>query len=148
MNKLVTIVAALCASVAFGVAAQEQVLKIGMVISTGEKVLATPTLVIASGKRGSVRIGEKVVVPASTQISNNVIEAELAPTLQADGSVNLPVTLMVSEQSMVDGQPSKASRKMDIVLKLYPGVKSTVVLGEADSKEPLKFSIQVDLLND
>ena len=148
MKKLVAGVATLCLVAAFGASAEEQMMRVSMVISSGEKTLASPTLVIANGKRGTLTIGEKVVAAATSPALDKSVAIELTPTLQADGSVNMPIKLTFAEEKLVGQKPSTSTRQMMLELKVHPGNKASFVTPRADDVEPMGMSIQLDLLDD
>ncbi len=150
MKKLLAGIAtlALCLGAAFSASAQEQMMRVSMVISAGDKALASPTLVIANGKRGAVTIGEKIAATQTAPAVNKSIAIELTPTLQADGSVNLPINLTLTDEKLVDQKPSKAVRQMVLELKVQPGNKASFVAVGSDDTNPLGLSIKLDLLDD
>lgn len=123
-------------------------MRVSMVISSGEKTLASPTVVITNGKRGTVTIGDKVAASATTPALNKSVAIELTPTLQADGSVNLPLKLTFTEDKLIDQVPSTNTRQMIVELKVQPGRQASFVAGGAEGVEPLGMSIKLDLLSE
>ena len=102
---------------------------------------------IANGKRGTLTIGEKVVAAATSPALDKSVAIELTPTLQADGSVNMPIKLTFAEEKLVGQKPSTSTRQMMLELKVHPGNKASFVTPRADGVEPMGMSIQLDLLD-
>ena len=139
LTRAVLSAALLAASVAY---AEAQMLKISMVISSADKVLGSPTIVVASGKTASVELGEK----GSADAWNT--KATLSPAMQADGSVLMPVTLKLTTEEVVDDKSQVVTREMTVQLKAELGKKLSITVPTNNPKTPFAMSMQVELVGE
>jgi hypothetical protein len=123
-------------------AAEAQMLKISMVMSSADKVVASPTIVVANGATGSVEIGDQGFVGAMKT------KAILAPTIHADGTILMPVIVKLTTEGVVDDKPQISTREMTMQLKAQPGKKFALTVPTHDDKAPFSMSVQVDLLTE
>lgn len=122
--------------------AEAQMLKISMVVSSADKVVASPTIVVANGATGSVEIGDQGFAGAMKT------KAFLAPTIQADGTILMPVTVKLTTEGVVDDKPQISTHEMTVQLKAQPGKKFSLAVPTHDDKAPFSMSMQVDLLTE
>ncbi len=134
--RAVFVSALLGSSLAF---ADGQMLKISAEFSSGDKVIASPKVVVANGKTATIEIGEKGR-PGSWNT-----KAVFSPVIQDDGTVLVPVAVKLTTESVVDGKPQAFSREANVQLKAALGKKFSLSLPTDDPSTPLAMSMQVEL---
>jgi hypothetical protein len=135
----VLVAALLGSSVAF---AETQMLKISAVISSADKVFASPKVVVANGKTATIEIGEKGTA------GNWNTKAVFSPVIQDDGTVLMPVTVKLTTETVADGKPQVTSRELTVELKAALGKKISLTLPTNDANATFAMSMQVELLSD
>ncbi|MCA3017791.1 MAG: hypothetical protein ACK5RJ_05835 [Burkholderiales bacterium] len=139
LTGVVFVAALLGSSVAF---AETQMLKISAVISSADKVIASPKVVVANGKTASIEIGEKGA------LGNWNTKAVFSPQIQDDGTVLMPVTVKLTTETVVDDKPQVSSRETTVQLKAALGKKFSISVPTNDANATFAMSMQVELLND
>ena len=138
--NLVVLAAALLGSdVAF---AEAQMLRISAMISSADKVIASPKVVVANGKTATIEIGEKGAP------GNWNTKAVFSPLIQDDGTVLMPVTVKLTTENVADGKPQVTSRELTVELKAALGKKISLTLPTNDANATFAMSMQVELLSD
>jgi hypothetical protein len=138
--NLVVLAAALLGSdVAF---AEAQMLRISAMISSADKVIASPKVVVANGKTATIEIGEKGAP------GNWNTKAVFSPLIQDDGTVLMPVTVKLTTETVADGKPQVTSRELTVELKAALGKKISLTLPTNDANATFAMSMQVELLSD
>ncbi|MCA2997487.1 MAG: hypothetical protein ING75_02685 [Rhodocyclaceae bacterium] len=136
----VALVAALFASSA--TFAETQMLKISAVISSADRVFASPKVVVANGKTVTIVIGEKGTP------GNWNTKAAFSPVIQDDGTVLMPVTVKLTTETVADGKPELTSRELTVELKAALGKKVSLSLPTNDANATFAMSLQVELVSD
>ncbi len=139
LTRIVLVAALLASSVAY---AETQMLKISAVISSADKVIASPKVVVANGKTATIEIGEKGAP------GNWNTKAVFSPLIQDDGTVLIPVTVKLTTETVADGKPQVTSRELTVELKAALGKKISLTLPTNDANATFAMSMQVELLND
>jgi hypothetical protein len=138
--NLVVLAAALLGSdVAF---AEAQMLRISAMISSADKVIASPKVVVANGKTATIEIGERGAP------GNWNTKAVFSPLIQDDGTVLMPVTVKLTTETVADGKPQVTSRELTVELKAALGKKISLTLPTNDANATFAMSMQVELLSD
>jgi hypothetical protein len=139
INLVVLVAALLGSDLAF---AEAQMLRISAVISSADKVIASPKVVVANGKTASIEIGEKGAP------GNWNTKAVFSPLIQDDGTVLMPVTVKLTTETVADGKPQVTSRELTVELKAALGKKISLSLPTNDANATFAMSMQVELLSD
>jgi hypothetical protein len=113
-----------------------------MVMTSADKVIASPTIVVANNSMGSIEIGDQGVAGGMKT------KATLTPAMQSDGTILMPVTVKLTTESVVDQKPQTSSREMTVQLKAQPGKKFSLTVPTHDDKAPFSMLMQVDVLSD
>ena len=138
-NLFVLAAALLGSDVAF---AEAQMLRISAMISSADKVIASPKVVVANGKTATIEIGEKGAP------GNWNTKAVFSPLIQDDGTVLMPVTVKLTTETVADGKPQVTSRELTVELKAALGKKISLTLPTNDANATFAMSMQVELLSD
>ncbi len=139
LTRAVFVAALLGSSLAF---ADDQMLKISAEISSGDKLIASPKVVVANGKTATIEIGEK------GRPGNWNTKAVFSPVIQDDGTVLMPVAVKLTTETLVDGKPQFSSREMTVQLKAALGKKFSLSLPTDDPSATFAMSMQVELASD
>jgi hypothetical protein len=143
MKTILTRIVLVAALLGSGVAiAETQMLKISAVISSADKVIASPKVVVANGKTATIEIGEKGAP------GNWNTKAVFSPLIQDDGTVLMPVTVKLTTETVADGKPQVTSRELTVELKAALGKKISLTLPTNDANATFAMSMQVELLSD
>jgi hypothetical protein len=143
MKPILTRVVFVAALLGSGVAiAETQMLKISAVISSADKVIASPKVVVANGKTATIEIGEKGAP------GNWNTKAVFSPLIQDDGTVLMPVTVKLTTETVAEGKPQVTSRELTVELKAALGKKISLSLPTKDANATFAMSMQVELLSD
>jgi hypothetical protein len=138
-NLFVLAAALLGSDVAF---AEAQMLRISAMISSADKVIGSPKVVVANGKTATIEIGEKGA-PGKWNT-----KAVFSPLIQDDGTVLMPVTVKLTTETVADGKPQVTSRELTVELKAALGKKISLTLPTNDANATFAMSMQVELLSD
>ncbi len=144
--RLCGVVAAL---VAFSQHAASQTLKISVQMSSGYSVIATPTLVVKNGTRASVTVGNEAETAAPGQrLPSSFVNVDLIPTLDGDNNVDVAVSVRAIDEKIVNDQPVKSTRSMELALRLSLGRQGSIQLPGSSGATGLTLYMTVDAIND
>ena len=143
MKTIFVLTIALLAAFSFAAiaASEPQMVRVSMTVLLDDKVVSSPTLIVANGKNATIR------VTSSTSTMDSIIEAQLTPTLQPNGSFNIPIKLTLTDEHKAN-PARKTSRGFDMELTLNAGKEGQVEVGPPQYSARLTVRAQVALLTE
>ncbi len=147
--SLLTLCSVVAALMAFSQHAGAQTLKISVQITSGSSVIATPTLVVKSGTRASVTVGNEADAATPGQrLPSSFVNVDLIPTLNGDNNVDVAVNVRTIDEKIVNDQPVKSTRSMELALRLSLGRQGSIQLPGNGGAPGLTLYMTIDAIDD